>query len=56
MAWTKYTVTVNLPETVMIRFLIKPNAKSENGNQWPKSVNETDVTYWFDEFSFEKVD
>ena len=54
--WEKYSITVKLPKTVMIKFVIRPCTYSNNGNQWPTGVKDTNVIYWFDNFSFEKVD
>lgn len=50
--WKKYEVTIDIPETQLIRFLIRPSTESQSGNSWPKSVEVTDANYWFDDFSF----
>ena len=54
--WKQFSVIVQLPDTEFIRFLIKPNAISTSGGQWPGCTTDTDVIFWFDNFSFEKVD
>lgn len=54
--WQKFSVKVKLPQTQLVKFVIRPGAKSENGNQWPSAPADTDLVYWFDDFSFEKVD
>lgn len=54
--WQKFSVTVKLPQTELIRFVIRPNVSSSSGSQWPSAVKDTDLSYWFDDFSFEKVD
>lgn len=53
--WTKYLITVELPETKLVKFVFKPCTKGTNWHTALPPANGS-ARYWFDDFSFEKVD
>jgi hypothetical protein len=56
--WIKYSVTVDIPENVLIRFVFKPCAYVGDINTheiWGKGAW-GGVIYWFDEFSLIPVE
>lgn len=53
--WTKYSVKVQLPQTALIKFVIRPYV-SCGGGQWYTGTPLTNAVCWFDDFSFEQID
>lgn len=53
--WKKYSVTVKLPQTTLVKFLIRPYT-SCGGDQWYTTSTVQNAICWFDDFSFEKID
>lgn len=56
--WKKCTVTLDIPENVLVRFIIKPCAYMGNGDPcdiWGKGAWDG-VTYWFDEFNLTPIE
>lgn len=53
--WTKYSITIDLPESILIKFVFKP---CTYGTNWHTAVKPAsgNAKWWFDDFSFEKVD
>ena len=56
--WTKCSVTVDIPNNVLVRFVFKPCAYKGNGDPydiWGKGTW-GGVTYWFDDFALTPVE
>lgn len=53
--WQKYSVTVDLPECVMVKLLIRPYA-SCSGDQWYTAFPVENSSFWVDDVTFEKID
>ena len=55
--WGRYSVTVDIPENVLVRFVFKPCAYKGNGDSydiWGKGTW-GGVIYWFDDFALTPV-
>lgn len=55
--WARYSVTVDIPENVLVRFVFKPCAYKGNGDPydiWGKGTW-GGVIYWFDDFALTPV-